>query len=109
MTGVEGIAAIGSTDAAPLALRIGDATGPATAPQAAQGPGFSDVLMAGLRGVDEKVATADKLVQQFAVDDSVPVHQVTMALEQARLSVELAMQVRSRLVEGYREIMNMPL
>lgn len=107
MTGVEGIAAIGSTDAAPLALRIGDAT--ATASQAAQGPGFSDVLMAGLRGVDEKVATADKLVQQFAVDDAVPVHQVTMALEQARLSVELAMQVRSRLVEGYREIMNMPL
>jgi flagellar hook-basal body complex protein FliE len=32
-----------------------------------------------------------------------------MALEQARLSVELAMQVRSRIVEGYREIMNIPL
>ena len=65
--------------------------------------------MSGLRGVDQKSATADKLVQQFTIDDSVPVHQVTMALEQARLSVELAMQVRSRIVEGYREIMNIPL
>jgi len=37
------------------------------------------------------------------------VHQVTLALEQARLSVELAMQVRQRLVESYRELMNMQL
>ena len=106
MTGIEGIAAIGSVDSAPLAMRLGD--GAAPAPQVS-GPGFGEVLLSGLHGVDGKIASADKLVQQFAVDDSVPVHQVTMALEQARLSVELAMQVRSRLVEGYREIMNMPL
>lgn len=107
MTGIEGIAAIGAADAAPVAMRLGDLG----QIQAAAGPtaGFGDVLMRGLQGVDEKIASADKLVQQFAVDDGVPVHQVTMALEQARLSVELAMQVRSRIVEGYREIMNMPL
>ena len=29
-----------------------------------------------------------------------PVHQVTYALEQARLSMELMMQVRSQLIEG---------
>ena len=107
MTGVAGIAALGSVEAAPLALRLGEASG--TVAQSAGGAGFGEVLMSGLRGVDQKIATADKLVQQFTVDDSVPVHQVTMALEQARLSVELAMQVRSRIVEGYREIMNMPL
>ncbi|WP_448661561.1 flagellar hook-basal body complex protein FliE [Sphingomonas sp. CJ20] len=107
MTGVEGIAAIGSIDAAPLALRLGEMT--ATTAQPAGGTGFGEVLMRGLRGVDERIATADKLVQQFAIDDTMPVHQVTMALEQARLSVELAMQVRSRIVEGFREIINMPL
>ena len=31
------------------------------------------------------------------------------ALEQARLSLELMMQVRSRLLEGYQEIMRMQL
>ncbi|WP_137861324.1 MULTISPECIES: flagellar hook-basal body complex protein FliE [unclassified Sphingomonas] len=107
MTGIEGIAAIGHADAAPIAMRLGEAT--ATVAQPAGGAGFGEVLMSGLRGVDQKIATADKLVQQFTIDDSVPVHQVTMALEQARLSVELAMQVRSRIVEGYREIMNIPL
>jgi flagellar hook-basal body complex protein FliE len=73
------------------------------------GAGFGDVLMSGLRSVDSKLETAEQLVRQFAVDDSIPVHQVTIALEQARLSVELAMQVRTRLVEGYRELMNMQL
>lgn len=56
-----------------------------------------------------KVARADELVKQFALDDSIPVHQVTFAMEEAKLAVELAMQVRSRLLEGYRDLMNMQL
>lgn len=107
MTGIEGVAAIGGIDGTPLAMRLGEAA--QVSVEVKPGAGFGEVLMRGLQGVDEKIATADRLVQQFAIDDSVPVHQVTMALEQARLSVELAMQVRSRIVEGYREIMNMPL
>jgi flagellar hook-basal body complex protein FliE len=106
VNGIEAVSAVGGTDAAPLALRLGGAA--AAAPETTQGS-FGDILMSGLRGVETKVDTADKLVQQFAIDDSVPVHQVTMALADARISVELAMQVRSRLIEGYREIMNMPL
>jgi flagellar hook-basal body complex protein FliE len=108
VTGVEAISAIGNTDAAPMAMRLGGAATTGAAPQAGSAS-FADVLMTGLRGVDEKVATADKLVQQFAIDDSVPVHQVTMALADAKMAVELAMQVRTRVVEGFREIMNMPL
>lgn len=107
MTGIEAIAAVGTADAAPVAMRLGGAE--VMAPQAATNVSFGEVLMQGLQGVDAKIANADKLVQQFAVDDSVPVHQVTMALSEARLSVELAMQVRARLVESYRELMNMPL
>lgn len=106
MTGLEAVGAIGGVDTAPVAMQLGGL--PAAAPQAGT-PDFGEVLMAGLRGVDQKVASADKLVQQFAIDDSVPVHQVTMALAEARMSVEIAMQVRSRLVESYRELMNMPL
>jgi flagellar hook-basal body complex protein FliE len=70
---------------------------------------FGDMIMQGLHSVDGRIDKADALVRQFAVDDSVPVHHVTMALEEARLSVELAMQVRTRLVEGYRELMNMQI
>lgn len=79
------------------------------APAPAATTSFGNILSAGVNGVSAKIATADDLVKRFALDPTVPIHQVTYALEEARLSVELAMQVRGRLLEGYREIMNMQL
>jgi flagellar hook-basal body complex protein FliE len=80
---------------------------------AAQAPGqtqsFQQLLMQGLREVESRVASADSIVQKFALDDNVPVHQVTIALEEAQLSVELAMQVRTRLLESFRDLMNMQI
>lgn len=70
---------------------------------------FERLLMDGISEVDKKVADADAMIRAFALDDSIPLHQVTFALEQARLSVELAMQVRARLVEGYQEMLRMQL
>lgn len=70
---------------------------------------FTNLMTDGLARMDAKVAHADQMVTQFALDDSTPIHHVTIALEEARLSVELAMQVRQRFVEGYRELMNMQL
>lgn len=107
MTGIEAIGAIGpgSGDAAISRLGLAAQVAPAQTPQA----GFSDILASGMRHVEGKLATANDLVQRFALDNSVPLHQVTFALEEARLSVELAMQVRTRLVESYRELMNMQI
>lgn len=68
---------------------------------------FTDLLASGLREVDAKVAKADAMVQAFAEGQTIPVHQVTLALEQARLAVDLATQVRTRLIETYREFMTM--
>ncbi|MBD8679346.1 flagellar hook-basal body complex protein FliE [Sphingomonas sp. CFBP 13720] len=95
---------LGSVEASPIALQ--------PVPVAAMPPvvpGFGALLLDGIRTVDTKLAEADTLVRRLAVDDGVPIHHVTMALEEARLSLELAMQVRARLVEGYRELMNMQL
>ena len=82
--------------------------GPAS-PNAPQPQSFAALLADAIKSVETKVAKADEMVKAFALDDSVPVHQVTYALEEARLSVELAMQVRSKLLDGYRELMNMQL
>lgn len=70
---------------------------------------FTEMLNNGLKGVEAKIDNANLMVRNFSVDDNVPIHQVTVAMEEARLAVELALQVRARLVEGYREIMNMQL
>lgn len=82
---------------------------PSTPMSAAPSVGFADLLANGFQTMDAKVAHADRMVERFALDDNVPLHQVTIALEEARLSVEFAMQVRQRLVEGYKELMNMQL
>lgn len=70
---------------------------------------FSQQLLGAVDQVNKKVIHADVMVQAFALDDSIPLHQVTYALEQARLSVELMMQMRARLMEGYQDIMRMQL
>lgn len=71
--------------------------------------GFAAILADGMDSMNSKLAEADRMIAQFALDDSIPLHQVTIALEEARLSVEMAMQMRARMVEGYRELMNMQL
>lgn len=73
------------------------------------GTGFADLLASGLSAVDARVAKADALVAAFAKGDAVPVHEVTLALEQARLSVELATEVRTRLLDAYRDFMAMQI
>lgn len=103
---IDSLGPIGGLGGDPVITRLSTAVAPGAA---AAGEGFASVLTQGMRHVESKVATADALVRQFAVDDSVPLHQVTYALEEARLAVELAMQVRTRLVESYRELMNMQL
>ncbi|MFZ2031067.1 MAG: flagellar hook-basal body complex protein FliE [Vitreimonas sp.] len=70
---------------------------------------FGAMLTNGIHRVETQVNHADALVRAFAIDDSVPVHQVTIAMEQARLSVELALQVRTKLVDAFHEIMTMQL
>lgn len=70
---------------------------------------FGDMLIAGLQQVDQQVGAANSAVGDFALGAELPPHQVVMALEEARMSLQFALQVRSRLVEGYQELMRMQL
>jgi flagellar hook-basal body complex protein FliE len=82
---------------------------PLLAAQPPSAVSFGQMIANGLQNMDQKVIAADKMVQAFALDDSVPIHQVMYALDQARSSMELAMQVRARLLDGYQQLMNMQL
>jgi len=104
MNAIDPIGAGAPAQLAPLALPLGGQPSPTARHGAAS---FSDVLSAGLSSVDTKIGSADALVKSFALGEPVPIHQVTIALEEARLAVEIAMQVRSRLVEVYRDFMTM--
>jgi flagellar hook-basal body complex protein FliE len=101
MNPIEALQAIGAP--------AGDlAVNPIAAPET-PGTQFIDLVSDGVQQVDDRVTHAQDMVRAFAVDSSIPIHQVTIALEEARLAVELALQVRSRVVEGYRDLMNTQL
>jgi len=94
------------------------AIAPATTSDALVGPtsafrasktSFSAMLSNGLNQVNQQLINADKLATAFALDESIPVHQVTFALAQARMSAEMMLQVRSELLNGYQELLRMQL
>lgn len=94
----------------PLVQAAGLAEGAIAAPLPVRpSTSFADLLLDGADATSARIDHADQMVRQFVLDDSVPVHQVTFALEQARLSLELMIQVRTRLLEGYQQLMNMQL
>jgi len=72
-------------------------------------PSFAALIEHGIADVDAKAKAADRAVRAFVLDDSIPVHQVSYALGQAQLSLELMLQIRSRMVEGFQQLMNMQL
>ncbi|MEH0198332.1 flagellar hook-basal body complex protein FliE [Caulobacter sp. CCNWLY153] len=103
---------IQALDAAAVDPALARAVQPTTIPTAAsRAPeaSFSRLLAEGVDGVNDKLIAAEDMATAFALDDSVPLHQVTYALEEARLSFELALQVRARLVEAYQELSRMQL
>lgn len=80
------------------------ATSGAASPAA---PGFSDWLARGLEGVNAGLVASQRDVQSLALGESENLHHVMIRLEETKLAFQLAMQVRTRLLEAYQEIMRM--
>jgi len=62
-----------------------------------------------LSEVNTKMAIADNGVQKLAAGDASNLHEVMMNLQEARMSMQLMMQVRNHLLDAYHEISQMQL
>ena len=69
--------------------------------------GFANLVTDGLGKVNEQLMTGQADLQQLAAGGPVNLHQVMIGLEESRMSFQLVMQVRNRLLEGYQELMRM--
>jgi len=76
---------------------------------ASNGISFFDTLKQKLDEVNNQQVEADTVTQAFVKGDNVDVHQVMIAGEEAKQSLELAVQVRNKLVEAFQEINRMQL
>jgi flagellar hook-basal body complex protein FliE len=73
----------------------------------AAGPSFGDTLARALDAVNTLQINAHAGARSLADGSAHNLHDVTIALEQANLSLQLTAQVRNRAVEAYQEIMRM--
>ncbi len=69
--------------------------------------GFTDVLKEQLDKVNEKQVESEKITDDFIKGKDVEVHDVMIKNEEAKLSMQLAVQVRNKLLEAYQEINRM--
>jgi flagellar hook-basal body complex protein FliE len=66
---------------------------------------FGSFLNGAIDDLNQQQNTVDQLNQQFVKGQLSDVHQLTIASEKATLGLELAVQVRNKVVEAYQEVM----
>lgn len=78
--------------------------------KSSQAPGFGQMFKAAIDTVNASSQTANDLRTRFEMGDpSVDLPTVMVAAEKSSISFQAMTQVRNKLVESYKEIMNMPI
>ena len=72
----------------------------------ADGPSFGDTLKQFVSGVSDAQDAAGELRDKFVRGEPVELHQVMAAGEEASLSLELMVELRNKVTEAYRTLVN---
>lgn len=68
------------------------------------GTDFASVLKDKLNQVNDQQLNSDSLSNQFIQGGDVTVDQVMLGAEEAKMSLQMAVQVRNKLVDAYQEL-----
>lgn len=71
--------------------------------------GFGEALNNAIDKLNQTQIQSDKAMQDFLVGDIQDIHQVTIPMQEAKLTMQLAVEVRNKIVEAYQEISRMQL
>ncbi|WP_428604802.1 flagellar hook-basal body complex protein FliE [Sedimenticola sp.] len=73
-------------------------------------PSFGDLLSQSINQVNETQQQAGDLKRAFELGaEDVNLAEVMVAVQKSSLSFETMLQVRNKLVDAYKEVMNMPI
>ncbi len=70
---------------------------------------FVNMMNTAIDNVNKKQMNADSVTNKFMSGEIEDLHSVMIATEEARISLELAVQVRNKCIEAFKEINNMQL
>lgn len=65
---------------------------------------FGSRLLSGVSQLEQQSETAATALASYAVGGDVAPHELMIAMEQAKLSLQFAVEVRNRVVEAYQEL-----
>ncbi len=68
---------------------------------------FGQLVSQGLEKVNGDLVSSQLDMQRLAAGDAPDLHRIMIHLEESQLSFQLMMQVRSRLLEAYQDVMKM--
>jgi flagellar hook-basal body complex protein FliE len=79
----------------------------ATAPASNTGTSFPDRVFAGIEALNRQLLATQGDLQRLAVGEAPNLHEVVIRLEESRTALQLMLQVRSRVLEAYQDVMRM--
>lgn len=88
-----------------MAIDSGVAVSPQLMAKHATQTGFEGALAS----VNDALLKSDDISRRYAAEDAVDVQDVVLAIERAQMHLELAVQVRNKVVEGMQELLRMQL
>ena len=94
---ITGIAAISGTD---------KAEGVSVMAQQAS-PVEKNQFMSLLTSLDNNVKASDKAIEAYILNDNISTHELMIALEQTKHKLQVAVEVRNKLVSAYQEVIRM--
>lgn len=74
--------------------------------QEPQGASFGDVFRRAINDTEDMQEGAQQLIGAFVRGEPVEIHDVMAASEEAQISLELLVEIRNKLTEAYRTVMN---
>jgi flagellar hook-basal body complex protein FliE len=85
------------------------ATAPGVAPAAAGGVSFGERVADGMQALNTQLLGTQHDLQALALGEAENLHQIMIRLEESRISLQLMLQVRNRVLEAYQDVMRMQI
>ena len=70
---------------------------------------FSEYLNEALNNTNQLLLDSDKVAADFAAGRTDNIHQVEIAAEKADIALQFTMQIRTKILDAYNEIMRMQI
>jgi len=101
---IDALPPVGSVAALSGSTELGSQAATAEQPSS-----FFSLIGDKLNSIDGSIKHSESLVEAYIKGESVPVHEIMIALGKAKTEIQLAVEIRNKVLESYQEITKIQL